>query len=129
MISLRVIPIGTSTRPTLLILPASAKTLVPFDVSLPIALNQEAPSKRIAGTFARVSTLLTHVGLSQRPLSAGNGGFVVGSPRCPSIEWIRAVSSPHTKAPAPYLISISKEKLVPIILSPSSPCSLASFIA
>ena len=33
--------------------------------------------------------------------SAGKGGFKVGSPRFPSIEWMRAVSSPQTNAPAP----------------------------
>ena len=44
---------------------------------------------------------------------AGNGGFVVGSPRWPSIEWMRAVSSPQTNAPAPSLISMSKQKSVP----------------
>ena len=39
--------------------------------------------------------------LIEKPASAGKGGFKVGSPRFPSIEWISAVSSPHTNAPAP----------------------------
>jgi hypothetical protein len=38
----------------------------------------------------------------------------LGIPLCPSIEAIRAVSSPHTKAPAPSLNSISNLKPVPL---------------
>ena len=83
----------------------------------------------ITGMFANVSTLLTFVGLPQYPLSAGNGGFVVGSPLNPSIECIKAVSSPHTNAPAPYLISISKSNPVPYIFLPKNPHSLACSIA
>src|SRR5659263_42303 len=108
MISLSVVPIGTSTRPTLLILPARAKTLVPLDVFVPIELNQSAPLFIMAGTQAKVSTLLTLVGLSQRPLCAGKGGLFTGSPRYPSMDFIRAVSSPQTKAPAPYFKLTSK---------------------
>ena len=86
IISLKVVPIGTSTRPTLLILPARAKTLVPLDVFVPIELYHSAPLFIIAGIFAKVSTLLTQVGLFHSPLSAGNGGLLVGSPRSPSME-------------------------------------------
>ena len=86
MISLKVVPIGTSTKPTLLILPAKANTFVPFDFSVPIEANASAPSKIITGILAHVSTLLTLVGLPNKPLTAGNGGFNVGSPREPSIE-------------------------------------------
>jgi len=43
------------------------------------------------------------VGLFHNPDSAGKGGRFVGIPRLPSIEAISAVSSPHTKAPAPSL--------------------------
>ena len=46
----------------------------------------------------------------QAGLTAGKGGRGRGSPRLPSIEAIRAVSSPHTKAPAPWRTSRSKEK-------------------
>jgi len=53
---------------------------------VPIELNQSAPLLIIAGIFAKVSTLLTQVGLFQSPDSAGNGGLFVGSPRLPSIE-------------------------------------------
>jgi hypothetical protein len=56
------VPIGTSISPTLLILPARAKTLVPFDFSVPIEENQAAPFKSITGTLAKVSTLFTLVG-------------------------------------------------------------------
>ena len=44
------------------------------------------------------------------PLTAGKGGLGRGSPRFPSIEAMRAVSSPQTKAPAPFRTSRSKSK-------------------
>lgn len=75
IISLRVVPIGTSTNPTLFIFPARAKTFVPFDFSVPMDLYQSAPLFIMAGIFAKVSTLFTTVGLFQRPASAGNGGL------------------------------------------------------
>ena len=115
--------------PTLLILPASANTFVPLDFSVPIEENHSAPLVNMTGIFASVSTLLTLVGLPRYPDSAGKGGFIVGSPRFPSMECIRAVSSPQTNAPAPYRISMSKLKPVPRIFSPSSPYSLACPIA
>ena len=67
MISRSVVPIGTSTRPTLLIWPASAKTFVPalpetvltqwpFSsrsvTQLPILLYQAAPLRRMTGIEA-----------------------------------------------------------------------------
>ena len=52
MISRSVLPIGTSTRPTLETLPASAKTFVPAEPSVPIARNQSAPLRMMAGTLA-----------------------------------------------------------------------------
>jgi len=54
--------------------------------------------------FASVSTLLIIVGFPQSPLFAGNGGLGFGRPRRPSIEAMRAVSSPQTNAPAPAFI-------------------------
>ena len=102
----------------MLIFPARANTFVPFDFSVPIALNASGPFKIIYGILAHVSTLLTFVGFPYKPFTAGNGGFKVGSPRFPSIEWIKAVSSPQTNAPAPYLIKISKLKSVPKIFLP-----------
>src|SRR5690606_40115944 len=41
-------------------------------------------------------------------------------PRFPSMEAMRAVSSPQTKAPAPIFSWMSKEKSVPRIRSPRS---------
>src|SRR5208283_2848524 len=67
------VPIGTSIRPVLLILPANAKTLVPLLFSVPIPANQSAPLRMIGGTLAKVSTLLMSVGEDHKPLSAGNG--------------------------------------------------------
>jgi len=71
MISRSVIPIGTSMRPVRAILPASAKTLVPFDFSVPTAAKALAPPETMAGTLAKVSTLLMRVGIPPRPLTAG----------------------------------------------------------
>ena len=125
MISRSVVPIGISTRPTFVILPPSANTFVPFDVSVPMELYHEAPCLIICAMFAYVSTLLSSVGLPNRPFTAGNGGLGLGSPLLPSIEVRSAVSSPQTNAPAPSLISISKLKPLPKMFSPSRPYSLA----
>ena len=129
IMSLKGIPIGTSTSPTLFIFPANAKTFVPVDFFAPILLYQLAPLLIIWQIFAKVSTLLTQVGFCHNPFSEVLGGFIVGSPLWPSMECIKAVASPHTKAPAPYLISISKLKPVFNIFSPSTPISLAWAIA
>ncbi|KIR01157.1 hypothetical protein P261_02890 [Lachnospiraceae bacterium TWA4] len=127
--SRRVVPIGISTKPTLLIFPPSANTLVPFERSVPIPANQSAPFKIICGIFAHVSTLLRMVGCPNKPFTAGNGGRGRGSPRLPSIEVISAVSSPHTNAPAPKRKSISKSNPVPKMSFPKKPISLACFNA
>src|ERR1019366_2338152 len=95
-ICLRGVPIGTSIRPVLAILPASANTFVPLLLPVPMAAYQSAPLRMIGGMFARVSTLLISVGQPQRPLSAGKGGRGRGGPRLPSIEAMRVVSSPQT---------------------------------
>src|SRR5208337_3349856 len=79
--------------------------------------------------FANVSTLLSTVGQPHNPFIADDGGLGVGMPRLPSIERISADDSPHTKAPAPWYISISKLNPVPRILLPSRPYSLACSIA
>ena len=47
MISRRVVPMGTSTRPVLLILPPRANTLVPLDFSVPMEANHSGPFKMI----------------------------------------------------------------------------------
>ena len=79
----------------------------------------------ILGIFAYVSTLFKIVGFWNRPLTAGNGGRGLGSPRFPSMDVISAVSSPHTNAPAPRRRSMSKQKSVPKIFLPSRPYSRA----
>jgi hypothetical protein len=60
-------PIGTSTKPALLMLPAREKTFVPFEASVPISENHFAPQLIMTGTLAQVSTLLMFVGFSQSP--------------------------------------------------------------
>src|SRR5690606_25376784 len=100
MIVRKGVPIGTSTRPVLLILPARANTLGPGLRSVPKRLNHSAPLRMIGAMLAYVSTLLMSVGLPHRPAVAGNGGLGRGMPRLPSIEAISAVSSPQTNAPA-----------------------------
>src|SRR5690606_28856770 len=123
------IPKGTSIRPVWATSPASAKVFVPLLFSEPILVYHSKPREMIFGTLAYVSTLLMLVGLPQRPLVAGNGGRTRGSPRLPSIEAIKAVYSPHTKAPAPMRTSKSKEKSVPRIFLPSKPYSFACLMA
>ncbi len=105
--------------------PPKLNTLVPFDFSVPIFANSSAPPNRIAGIFAKVSTLLIIVGLPQSPFAAGNGGLLRDIPRPPSIEAINAVSSPQTNAPAPRRISISKLNPDPKMFSPIKPSSFA----
>ena len=69
------------------------------------------------------------VGLCHNPSIAGKGGRGLGIPRCPSIDARIAVSSPHTKAPAPCFIEISNENPLFNIFSPKNPFSLACEIA
>src|SRR5436309_81425 len=54
----------------------------------------------MCGTATSVSTLLIVVGCANTPLTAGKGGLMRGLPRRPSMEFIRAVSSPQMYAPA-----------------------------
>src|ERR1035438_10525213 len=121
----RVVPIGTSIRPVLLILPASANTFVPLLFSVPMLANQSAPLRMIGATLANVSTLLISVGQAHKPLSAGKGGRGRGVPRLPSTEAISAVSSPQTNAPAPIrrsLLELKGDSKIPL---PKSPCCFA----
>ena len=67
--------------------------------------------------------MFSTVGFSQRPFSTVLGGLVLGIPRFPSMEAVRAEPSPQTKAPAPLLMCIWKLKSEPRMLSPSSPRS------
>ena len=128
-ISLNVVPIGTSTNPTLTTFPPNANTFVPFEFSVPMFEYQSAPFSIILVIFAYVSTLFIKVGFPHSPSFAGYGGFNLGCPLLPSIDSNKAVSSPQTKAPAPNLISMSKLNSVPNMLLPSSPYCLACFIA
>ena len=64
-------PIGTSISPVLRILPASANTLVPLLLGVPIAAYQAGPLRMIGAMLAKVSTLLISVGKPHSPLSAG----------------------------------------------------------
>ena len=66
---------------------------------------------------------------SEQALDRGNGGRGRGSPRCPSMEVISAVSSPQTNAPAPRRMSRSKLKPVPKRFFPSRPYSRACLMA
>ncbi|MBA7664545.1 hypothetical protein ES703_72606 [subsurface metagenome] len=119
------VPIGTSTSPLLAIFPVRANTAVPLLFSVPIPENQSAPLSIITGIEASVFTLLILEGLPSRPDWAGKGGRGRGMPRRLSIEAIRAVSSPQTKAPAPSLICTLKLKPEPCISFPKNPLSLA----
>src|SRR4030042_5840610 len=99
--SLSGVPIGTSTRPMLLILPTREKTFVPVLVFAPIPANHFPPRARIAGTFAQVSTLFKFEGRFQRPCSTVWMYFALGSPAAPSRGGMRAVGLPQPKGPAP----------------------------
>ncbi len=116
-------PNGTSIKPLLLIFPTSEKVFVPKFPSTPNCRYHLGPFRNICGIVPRVSTLLIIVGFPFKPETAGNGGRVLGIPRLPSIEWISAVSSPQTKAPAPSFIFISSENSEPKIFWPKNPYS------
>ncbi len=85
----------------------------------------------ITGTHTYDSILLRLLGYPHGPPpgSESLGGLGLGKPLSPSNEATRAVDSPHTKAPAPSLILISKLKSVLRILLPSSPISFACSMA
>ena len=74
------VPSGISTRPVLLTLPTSEKTLVPALLVLPVSLNQAGPLETMGATLYQVSTLLMLVGLPHSPFWAGNGGRGRGRP-------------------------------------------------
>ena len=109
--------------------PVSAKAFVPGLFSGPSVLYHATPLLMMSGTFANVSTLLSTVGLSKRPCSTVRGGLTRGMPRLPSMEAVSALPSPQTKAPAPRLMCIRKEKPLPRMSPPSSPSSSACAIA
>ena len=105
---------GTSMRPVFTTLPVSAKALVPGLVLVPMERYQSTPLRMMRGTLAKVSTLFSTVGSAQRPCSMVRGGLTRGMPRLPSMEAVRALPSPQTKAPAPMFTWIRKEKSVPM---------------
>ena len=115
------VPSGISTRPVLWTLPTSENTFVPALLVLPVSVNQAGPLETIGATLYQVSTLLMLVGLPYRPFCAGNGGRDRGRPDWLSSDAISAVSSPHTKAPAPSTVSMSKLNPRPSTLSPRTP--------
>ncbi len=129
MISFRVVPMATSTRPVLRTFPERANTFVPLLPAVPRELNHSAPFLTMSGTLARVSTLFIAVGLPKRPDTAGYGGLGLGMPRLPSMLCMRAVSSPHTKAPAPIFTTMSRSMPLSRMFRPIRPCSRAASMA
>src|ERR1039458_3047128 len=101
MIWRRVVPMGTSIKPTFRTFPHNANTFVPLLFFVPSEAYHSPPRRKMVGMLAKDSTLLISVGMSHRPDCAGNGGRGRGVPRRPSIDAISAVSSPQTKAPPP----------------------------
>ena len=67
----RLVPISTSIKPVWVMAPERAKTLVPLLVAVPMAPYQAPPCRKIAGTAAKVSTLLIKVGRPHKPDTAG----------------------------------------------------------
>ena len=94
---------------------------MPALLVLPVSVNQAGPLETIGAMLYQVSTLLMFVGLPYRPFWAGNGGRDRGRPEWPSSDAMSAVSSPHTKAPAPSTSWMSKLKPRPSTLSPRTP--------
>ena len=59
-----VVPSGASNVPGVVTWPERLKMAWPLDFSVPMAANQSAPLRMIAGTLAIDSTLFTFVGLA-----------------------------------------------------------------
>jgi hypothetical protein len=89
------VPRGSSQRPGRFTRPLTPYSFVPPSPVRLAFLNQSTPFETMCGTLQMVSTLLTTVGLPQRPDTAGNGGFDRGFPRFPSSAFRSAVSSPQ----------------------------------
>jgi hypothetical protein len=87
--------ISSSTTHGLLTCPLMQKSFVPWFLSRPKPANHEPPRRAMVGATATVSTLATVEGHPKRPTSAGKGGLRRGLPCLPSIDSIRAVSSPQ----------------------------------
>src|SRR4029079_2765811 len=96
------IPISSSTVHGVFTWPERQNSLVPVLFGRPSEANHVAPRRKMSGTTAMVSTLLTVVGAPERPTLAGNGGFSRGMPFLPSRLSSSAVSSPQIEAPAAW---------------------------
>src|SRR6476646_11246577 len=94
-------PSFNSYTPGLLTWPVRQVILVPPDLGTPSAAKAAPPSRIIAGTAQKVSTLFNTVGHWNAPTTAGQGGRMRGMPRLPSSDSRSADSSPHSYAPAP----------------------------
>src|SRR6218665_1294144 len=68
---------------------------VPLLFPTPILAYSDPPILMMCGTAAMLSTLFTTVGHPHKPETAGNGGLILGLPRFPSNDSIKAVSSPQ----------------------------------
>ena len=75
---------GNSYTPGRAQSPETLNSFRPVDFSVPMLLNHSGPLVSTHVTQAKVSTLLTIVGLPMKPVSMGKGGRLRGSPRCPS---------------------------------------------
>jgi hypothetical protein len=95
MISRSVVPIGTSTDVLLIFRPSKHFRAFDFPCRW---MHTIAHVQNNFRTFAYVSTLFNTSVAEKYPhwQETADGD---GSPRIPSIEFINAVSSPHTKAP------------------------------
>src|SRR5664280_1454008 len=127
--SLIVIPRGSSHVPGFRTLPLTPKSLVPPVGVRLNPLNQSAPFSTICEIHESVSTLFTTVGLPNRPLIAGNGGFVLGRALLPSSELSKAVSSPQIYLPALECTYKSRSKPDPRMFLPRYPALYASSMA
>src|SRR6218665_426317 len=88
-------PNSISYTPGLLICPQAEINLVPLLFPTPILAYSDPPILMMCGTAAMLSTLFTTVGHPHKPETAGNGGLILGLPRFPSNDSIKAVSSPQ----------------------------------
>ena len=75
--------------------PETPKIVVPGLFSVPKPRNQSTPLATMWGTWEKVSTLFTVVGMPKAPYWAGKGGFLRGWPFLPSRDSRSPVSSPQ----------------------------------
>lgn len=129
IISRKVVPIGTSTRPVFLIFPPSAKHLRPFTL---FAANGLIPLGAVQNDLTDIRIgfyVIQNGGQIKQSLDRREGRpgmrFAAVFPQCWSSRGLLAA----TNAPGPSLISRSKLKGVSKICSPSSPRSLACSMA